>query len=248
MASALRLHDDPWRRLPWLAPVSLVIALLSLMGFLRLLAQAPDRPRSPAPIDVGLVELPASLAVPPPGTTATPPEPVTQPSPPDPEIVAPAPAEPLPEPVPEPKVEAKPPPPRPQKRPPPPRTTERAINPAPAAAPRNTTAAPESRPTAPEAVTPSSPVGGSIGARAIFQPMPSIPESLRQRRLDAVAIVVFHVAPDGSATVELREATDDPRLNQVLLEGFKRWRFFPALDHDRPIASTIELRVPIAVR
>jgi hypothetical protein len=34
----------------------------------------------------------------------------------------------------------------------------------------------------------------------------------------------------------------------VLLEGFKRWRFFPALDHDRPIASTIELRVPIAVR
>ncbi len=62
MASALRLHDDPWRRLPWLAPVSLVIALLSLIGFLRLLAQAPDRPRSPAPVDVGLIELPASEA------------------------------------------------------------------------------------------------------------------------------------------------------------------------------------------
>jgi protein TonB len=248
MASALRLHDDPWRRLPWLAPVSLVIALLSLMGFLRLLAQGPDRPPLPAPLDVGLVELPASEAAPP-ATIAAPPEPVAPPPPPDPEIAAPAPEEPLPEPVPEPKVEAKPPPPRPQKRPPPPpRPTERAINPAPAAAPHNTTAAPESRPTAQEAVAPSSPVGGSVGARAIFQPMPSIPESLRQRRLDAVAIVVFHVAPDGSATVELREATDDPRLNQVLLEGFKRWRFFPALDHDRPIASTIELRVPIAVR
>jgi protein TonB len=235
----MRLHDDPWRRLPWLAPVSLVIALLSLMGFLRLLAQAPDRPPLPAPVDVGLVELPASEAAPP-AITAAPPEAVAPPSPPDPEIVAPAPEESLPEPVPALKVEAKPPPPRPQKRPPPPRPTERAIEPAPATAP-------ESRPTVPEAA-PSSPVGGSIGAHAIFQPMPSIPESIRQRRLDAVAIVVFHVATDGSATVELREATDDPRLNQVLLEGFKRWRFFPALDHDRPIASTIELRVPIAVR
>jgi outer membrane biosynthesis protein TonB len=249
MASALRLHDDPWRRLPWLAPVSLVVALLSLMGFLRLLAQAPDRPRSPAPLDVGLIELPVSEAAPP-ATTAAPPEPVAPP--PDPEIAAPAPQEPLPEPVPEPKVETAPPPPppppRPQKRPPPPHPAERAIDPAPAASPRNAPATSEARLPAPEAVAPSSPVGGSAGARAIFQPMPSIPDSLRQHRLDAVAIVVFHVAPDGSATVELRAATDDPRLNQVLLEGFRRWRFFPALDHDRPIASTIELRVPIAVR
>jgi protein TonB len=243
----MRLHDDPWRRLPWLAPVSLVIALLSLMGFLRLLAQAPDRPPLPTPLDVGLVELPAAEAAPP-TITAVPPEAVALPSPPDPEIAAPASEEPLPEPVPGPKVEAKPPPPRPQRRPPPPRPTERAIDPAPAAAPRNATATPESRSTVPEAVALSSPVGGSIGARAIFQPMPSLPESLRQHRLDAVAIVVFHVAVDGSATVELREATDDPRLNRMLLEGFKRWRFFPALDHDRPIASTIELRVPIAVR
>jgi len=248
MASALRLHDDPWRRLPWLAPVSLVIALLSLMGFLRLLAQAPDRPRSPAPVDVGLIELPASEAAAVPATAAAPPEAVAPPSPPEPEIAAPAPEEPLPEAVPEPKVETKPPPPHPQKRPPPPRPAERAIEPAPAASPLNASPTQESRLPAPEAVAPSSPVGGSVGARAIFQPMPSIPDSLRQHRLDAVAIVVFHVAPDGSATAELRQATDDPRLNQVLLEGFRRWRFFPALDHDRPIASTIELRVPIAVR
>ena len=78
--------------------------------------------------------------------------------------------------------------------------------------------------------------------------MPQIPDALRQRRIDAVAIVVFHVAPDGSATVELRAATDDPRLNQVLLEGFKRWRFFPALEKDNPVASVLELRVPIQVR
>ena len=78
--------------------------------------------------------------------------------------------------------------------------------------------------------------------------MPQIPDALRRHRIDAVAVVRFSVAPDGSTTVELREATDDPRLNQVLLEGFKRWRFFPALAHDRPVASILELRVPIEVR
>jgi len=78
--------------------------------------------------------------------------------------------------------------------------------------------------------------------------MPQIPDDLRRHRIDAVAVVVFQVAADGSATVELREATDDPRLNQVLLDGFRRWRFFPALAQGRPVASTLELRVPIEVR
>jgi len=38
--------------------------------------------------------------------------------------------------------------------------------------------------------------GASAGARAIYQPMPQIPDELRRRRLDAVAIVVFHVKPE----------------------------------------------------
>ncbi len=251
--SAVRRHDDPWRRLPWLAPASLVIATLSLMGFLRLLSQMPERPSLPNPIEVGVFEVPARVFAmpaesvaqrsPPEPQVVAPPEPVAQPSPPEPPVVTPPPKE-LP---PEPKVEIKPPPPRPQKRPPPPRAPQQPGPPPAADAPANAPATPEPRPTAPASAAPS-PGGGLIGARAIFQPMPEIPETLRQHRLDAVAIVVFHVATDGSATVELREATDDPHLNQVLLEGFKRWRFFPALDHNRPVASTIELRVPIAVR
>jgi protein TonB len=244
VANAVRLHDDPWRRLPFLAPAALVVALLSLVGFLRLLAQPPDRLPSPAPLDVGLIALPAPEAAPL-AIAAAPPEPVVPPAPSDPEIAAPVPEEASPDLVPAAKIEVTPPP-RPPKRRPPLRPTEQAREPAAVAAPRDT--APESGPTLPKAVAPSSPAGGSSGARAIFQPMPSIPDSLRQHRIDAVAIVVFHVAPDGSATVELREATNDPRLNQVLIEGFRRWRFFPALDHDRPIASTIELRVPIVVR
>jgi protein TonB len=78
--------------------------------------------------------------------------------------------------------------------------------------------------------------------------MPRIPDELRRHRIDAVAVVLFRVAADGSATVELREATDDPRLNQVLLEGFRRWRFFPAMVQGRAVASILELRVPVEVR
>ncbi|MBV9522653.1 MAG: TonB family protein [Alphaproteobacteria bacterium] len=78
--------------------------------------------------------------------------------------------------------------------------------------------------------------------------MPEIPDELRRRRIAVVAIVLFRIAPDGSATVELLQATDDPRLNQVLIEGFKRWRFFPALERDKPVATTLQLRVPIDVR
>jgi len=87
-----------------------------------------------------------------------------------------------------------------------------------------------------------------MGARAISQPMPQIPDELRQHAIDTVAVVRFHIAADGSATVELLKATDDPRLNQVLLEGFKLWRFFPAMDHNKPVASILELRVPIQVK
>lgn len=54
-------------------------------------------------------------------------------------------------------------------------------------------------------------------------------------------------AADGSATAELEEATPDPRLNQVLLAAFQRWRFFPATEHGQPVASTLVLRVPIKV-
>jgi len=234
--SAVPLHDDPWRRLPWLAPISLLVALVSLTGLLRLIMEAPERPSLPKPLEIGVFEVPAPAA-------AAPPEPAARPSPPSPEVIAPPPEESSPEP----KIELKPPPPRPQKRPLPPRTPQQPAHPPAVDAPPNAAAAAESRATAPGPVAPS-PDGGLIGARAIFQPMPEIPESLRQHRLDAIAVVVFHVAPDGSAAVELREATDDPRLNQILLEGFKRWRFFPALDHDRPVASTIELRVPITVR
>jgi protein TonB len=106
------------------------------------------------------------------------------------------------------------------------------------AAPAATTAAPSHD---------EGPAGGTAGARAILQPKPEIPEQLRHQAINLVAIVHFAIAPDGSATATLDQPTPDPRLNRVLLDAFRRWRFFPALDHGKPVASTLTLRVPVTV-
>ncbi len=87
-----------------------------------------------------------------------------------------------------------------------------------------------------------------MGARAIDRPMPEIPEELRQRNFSVEAVARFQVAADGSTRVELIKATADPRLNRSLLEALKKWRFFPALENGAPVASTIEIRIPIQVR
>jgi len=86
-----------------------------------------------------------------------------------------------------------------------------------------------------------------MAARAIFQPMPEIPPELRRQAMHLVAVVEFAIAPDGTAQAVLREATPDPALNRVLIAAFARWRFFPALEQGKPIASTLTLRVPISV-
>ena len=90
--------------------------------------------------------------------------------------------------------------------------------------------------------------GGRVGARAIFQPSPQIPDDLRREALDVVAVARFRVEPNGAATVELVQPTPNLQLNRALLETLKRWRFFPAMQDGKAIASTIDIRVPVSVK
>lgn len=89
---------------------------------------------------------------------------------------------------------------------------------------------------------------GNMGARAIYQPLPDIPAALRRHALELVAVARFHVAANGAAEVELIAPTSDPELNRALLASLRNWRFFPAMDQGRPVASTIEIRIPISVQ
>jgi protein TonB len=87
-----------------------------------------------------------------------------------------------------------------------------------------------------------------MGARAIVSPLPEIPDSLRRRNLELVAIARFRVAANGNAQVELTQPTSEPDLNRALIESLRRWRFFPAMRDGKPVDSVVDIRVPISVR
>src|SRR5258708_4006013 len=77
---------------------------------------------------------------------------------------------------------------------------------------------------------------------------PTFPAQLRRRALAVIAVARFHVAKDGSATVDLLEGTPEPRLNQAVLAALHQWRFFPALDQGAPVESVLDVRIPLSVR
>ncbi len=248
-----RSMDSPWRRLPCTLPTALLICAVALWG----LAYFMERPArrevvEPPPIDAELIELP----VPPP--VETPSQVVEQ---------SVAPVQPEPPPVtPKPKPV---PPVRPRTVPPAPSRVARKP-----AAPKaeDTAKVPEvlsgsseaggasDAPSAPEAHNGSragAPVGkdssrgemnANSAARAIVQPMPQIPEDLREGAFNSAALVRFHIAVDGAVEVELVKPTQNPRLNRLLLDTLKKWRFSPAVKSGQPVASTEEILVKIEVK
>jgi periplasmic protein TonB len=80
-------------------------------------------------------------------------------------------------------------------------------------------------------------------ARVISQPMPSLPDDLREDAYQAVAIARFDIHADGTIEVELSKPTQNPRLNALLLETLSRWRFFPAMQGGHPVESHRDVRV-----
>lgn len=84
---------------------------------------------------------------------------------------------------------------------------------------------------------------GDTAARAIAQPLPELPDDLREQAYRTVATARFTIHADGSVDVELVKATPNPRLNQLLLEVLRKWRFSPAMQAGRPVESKQDIRV-----
>ncbi|PCE25729.1 hypothetical protein BWP39_14475 [Paraburkholderia acidicola] len=129
--------------------------------------------------------------------------------------------------------------------------TEAPAEPAPSPAPAPAAAATE----APTAHAPSTATAtdtpkptGFAEARLLSQPLPELPDDLREVAYQTVAIARFAVHVDGTCDVELIKPTQNPRLNQILLEALHNWRFFPALDNGRPVESHRDVRVHFNVQ
>ena len=88
----------------------------------------------------------------------------------------------------------------------------------------------------------------SIGARAIYAPPPKIPDDLRENVFEAVAVAHFEVDYNGDVKVSFTQPTSNPRLNAILLDTLKRWRFFPAIRNGIAVNSEFDVRIPIAVK
>jgi len=85
-------------------------------------------------------------------------------------------------------------------------------------------------------------------AQTIVQPLPVIPDELREDAMNEAATVRFHIAEDGSATVDLIKPTQNPRLNRLLLESLKHWKFKPAMKEGKPVASVEVMVVRVQVK
>ena len=91
--------------------------------------------------------------------------------------------------------------------------------------------------------TPSARSSGDAAAHFISQPLPELPDDLREQAYQTIAMARFAIHVDGTADVELIKPTSNPRLNQILLETLRKWRFFPAMQAGHPIESRQDIRV-----
>jgi periplasmic protein TonB len=231
--------DEPGRRFVWVAPLSITIWAALLLLFSLLLEQtAPPLPEL-KPVEAQIVELPPTVA----GLQGAPAPPVA-PLTPKPRVEVkrkivrlfrPHKARTIPELAPSPLGVRKAP---------------AESEPAPSAPPSKATTGEATNGPPNESGSGGSSARGSdnLGARAIYAPVPEIPDDLREEIFAAVAVAHFEVTYDGTVKVSLIKPTSNPRLNEIILETLKQWRFFPAMKAGVAIDSAFDVRIPISVQ
>lgn len=242
MRLAAMVDDSPQLRIALALIVALIVWAVVLFQLGRWLSPTQSAHAPEKPLEMQMVELdppqtpqanPSAAADKP--TTSTPVTPAKPRQSADPHARA------LPQPHATPPAPSKPEP-QPQ-----PQQSAQSIAPAqtaPAAAESSPAPQPPARPANPRAeektATTSS---GDTNARAIAQPLPELPDDLRDQAYQTVATARFMIHADGSVDVELVKPTPIPRLNQILLEALRKWRFFPAMQTGHPVESRQDIRV-----
>ena len=80
-----------------------------------------------------------------------------------------------------------------------------------------------------------------------MQKEPELPADLTDRAFSFAVAARLSVGVDGSVTeVVLAEPTPEPYLNQALIVALQKWRYYPAVDAGKPVASTVEIHFTIA--
>jgi protein TonB len=209
---------------PWALLAAAGLWAVLLLAWAVRFTPAPLASLAPTPVDARLVELPPTppvvKPVPKPQTQPRPPRPIHEVKRPDglPVRAKPKPAlKPKPKPVPKPVVKPRPKPKPAPKVPPHPQPPQAAVN------------------------------RDVMGARAVYSPLPQIPDDLRAAAMDEVAVARLHIHADGTVSVDLMRPTDNPRINRIILDTLRTWMFYPALDKGKPVASLQQIRIRLSV-
>ena len=234
--------DEPTRRLLWVVPLAIAIWAILLSGFSLILMRTKAPPAELQPIEARLIDIPKAAAGLQGNGGAIHPAAPAIPHPKAAPIVKPHPVAHVKKVAPLPPVIRSP------------YGTEKSteapsVEEAPGA---STGTATESGPSGGSATGEGSGGGGigtdTVGAHAIYAPTPVIPDDLREDVMQTEAVARFNVSFDGTSEVTLEKPTSSPRLNQVLLDALKQWKFFPAVKNGVAIGSTFEVRIPISVQ
>ena len=219
--------DSLWRRLYWTLPLALLICATVFLWFAYSMEHSTKRTAEPVPVDAEIVELPANPVAQPRIHQRVIEQPKIKESAQQsrlPNIKEPALQPRLPnikEPVQQPQL------------PNIPEETSKA-NPA----PTTPTIAPPPPSTSTQSQT----------AQSVTRPLPEIPDELREEALREAATARFHIAIDGSTSVELLKPTGNPRLNRLLMDTLKRWKFVPAIKDGKPVASIEDIVIRVQVQ
>ena len=101
--------------------------------------------------------------------------------------------------------------------------------------------APPPAPPAPPA--PVADIGGSVDPSSMRQVIPNYPREELRRCVGGTTVVVVDVAADGSAgEVAIEVSSGNRNLDREVVKAAKRWRFNPAVQGGRKVASRV--RVP----
>ncbi len=234
--------DEPARRLLWVVPLSIAIWAILLSGFSLILMRTKAPPAELPPIEARLIDIPKAAAGLQGNAGAVHPATPAIPHPKAAPIVKPHPVARSKKVVPLPPVIRSP------------YGTEKSTEaPSVEEAPGASTGTATDSGASGGSATGEGPGGGGIGtdtvgAHAIYAPTPVIPDDLREDVMQTEAVARFNVSFDGICEVTLEKPTSSPRLNQVLLETLKQWKFFPAVKNGIAIPSSFEVRIPITVQ
>ncbi|HLX04958.1 MAG TPA: TonB family protein [Candidatus Binatus sp.] len=234
--------DEPGRRLLWVIPLAIAIWAILLSGFSLILMRTKVMPQEEStPIEARLIDIPKAAAGLQGNGGAIHPSAPAIPHPKAAPVVKPHPvahakkAAPLPPVIRSPYGTEK-------------STEAPSVNEAPGASTGTATESESGGSESGEGSGGGGPGTDTVGAHAIYAPTPVIPDDLREDVIQTEAVARFNVSFDGVSEVTLEKPTASPRLNQVLLDTLKQWKFFPAVKNGVAIPSSFEVRIPISVQ